>query len=325
MEISVVIPVYGSEKILDKLHARLVSVLEGNASQFEIIFVEDCGGDESWSVIAALAERDNRVKGIKLNRNFGQHNALLCGIREARFPVIVTMDDDLQHPPEEIPKLLAELDADCDVVYGTPRQERHGFLRDSASVLTKLILQNAMGAKAARSVSAFRAFRAPLREAFATYHSPVVSIDALLSWSTDRISATQVEHQSRAEEGSSGYNFFKLLNHAFNLMTSFTVLPLRIASVTGTIFLLFGVLILAWVLVGYLAAGDERVPGFAFLASMIAIFSGAQLFSLGIFGEYLARIHYKTMDQPSYVVKTITGSDMAEPPHDNDGRAERGR
>ncbi len=311
MDISVVIPVYGSARILEKLHARLIPVLETHASQFEVIFVEDCGPDDSWNVIAALAKQDNRIKGIKLNRNFGQHNALLCGIREARYPVIVTMDDDLQHPPEEIPKLLQELRGDCDVVYGAPMAEKHGLFRNGASILTKMILQNLMGATAARNVSAFRAFRTRLRDAFATYHSPVVSIDALLSWSTDRVSAIQVEHQVRAD-GASGYNFFRLLNHAFSLMTSFTVLPLRIASITGTLFLLFGFAILVWVLIGYLSSGGNAAPGFATLASMIAIFSGAQLFSLGIFGEYLARIHYKTMEQPAYVVKMIASADTPQ-------------
>jgi undecaprenyl-phosphate 4-deoxy-4-formamido-L-arabinose transferase len=305
MDLSVIIPVYRSEKILEKLYARLITVLEANTQDFEIIFVEDCGGDNSWRVITELAEKDDRVKGLKLNRNFGQHNAILCGIREACYPLTVTMDDDLQHPPEEIPILLEHLDDDSDVIYGTPKREQHGFLRDIASILTKLVLQNLMGARIARNVSAFRLFRTHLREAFDTYHSSVVSIDALLTWSTDRYTAVQTEHVARTE-GQSGYGFFKLLILAFNLMTSFTVLPLRFASMVGGLFIFFGICILTWVLVNYFVSVDERAPGFSFLASIIAIFSGVQLFTLGILGEYLARIHNKTMNKPSYIVKYKT-------------------
>lgn len=315
MDISVVIPAYRSEQTLEPLYERLVPILEEVADKFEIIFVEDCGGDDSWQVIERIAGRDTRVKGIKLNRNFGQHNAVLCGIREASCSLILTMDDDFQHPPEEIPKLIAKLDDDTDVVYGTPVEEKHGAFRDAASVLIKLILQNLMGAKTARNVSAFRLFRTRLRDAFASYHSPVVSIDALLTWSTDKITAQKVEHRDRAV-GESGYSLFKLVNYAFSLMTSFTVLPLRISSVTGAIFLVFGFAVLGWVVINYfIISPDQRVPGFAFLASLITIFSGVQLFSLGILGEYLARIHYKTMDQPAYVVRQILCHDEQSDHH----------
>ena len=124
-----------------------------------------------------------------MSRNYGQHNALLCGIRAARHEVIVTLDDDLQNPPEEIGKLHRRLLVDdVDVVYGTPTHEQHGFLRDQGSQITKLALQSAMGAETARNVSAFRAFRTRLRDAFAAYGGPYVSIDVLLTWGTTRFS-----------------------------------------------------------------------------------------------------------------------------------------
>src|SRR6266478_2812382 len=137
-DITVVIPVYRAEHSLQELAHRLVATLEAIAGRFEIVFVEDCGGDRSWNIIAALARADPRIRGIKLNRNYGQHNALLCGIRTARHPIIVTLDDDLQHPPEEIPKLVDALKPGVDVVYGAPQAEQHGLLRDLASRLTKL-------------------------------------------------------------------------------------------------------------------------------------------------------------------------------------------
>jgi glycosyltransferase involved in cell wall biosynthesis len=136
--LSIVIPVYHSEAILPDLYRQLVASLEEIGGPFEIIFVEDCGGDKSWEVIKNLASRDARVRGLKLSRNYGQHSAILCGIRAARHDVIVTMDDDLQHPPDQIALLLSELGAGHDVVYGVPQTEQHGSLRNFASRITKL-------------------------------------------------------------------------------------------------------------------------------------------------------------------------------------------
>jgi glycosyltransferase involved in cell wall biosynthesis len=299
--LSVVVPVYRAEQTLDALYARLVPVLEANSERFEIIFVEDCGGDRSWEVIERLSEADPRVKGIGLRRNFGQHNALLCGIRAAHGAVIVTLDDDLQNPPEEIPKLLRSLDQGNDVVYGTPQRQRHGLLRDMASRVTKIALQHAMGAETARNVSAFRAFRTRVRSGFSRYRSPFVSIDVLLTWGTTRFAAVTVRHDPRAA-GASGYTVRKLISHAVNMMTGFSALPLQVASIIGFVFTLFGVAVLFYVLGRYLISGSN-VPGFPFLASVIAIFSGAQLFAIGVIGEYLARMHFRSMERPPYVVR----------------------
>src|ERR1035441_1791702 len=299
--ISVVTPVYHSEAILPELVRRLESVLVAIAENFELILVNDCSPDRSWEVISDLAVQYSWIRPINLMRNYGQHNALLCGIRAARYDIIVTMDDDLQHPPEEIPKLLEKLAGAYDVVYGTPEQEQHGLGRDFASWVTKLALQNAMGAEIARQVGAFRAFRAHVAKAFAHYDGAFVSIDVLLTWGTNRFASVPVKHKPRAQ-GTSGYTFRKLLTHAMNMMTGFSTMPLQIASVVGFVFTLFGVGILFFVLGRYFAYGGS-VPGFPFLASIIAIFSGAQLFALGIIGEYLARMHFRSMEKPPYVVR----------------------
>src|ERR1019366_4164854 len=305
--ISVVIPVYRSEAILPELVRRLESVLGAIAENFELILVNDCSPDRSWDVISELAEQYSWIRPINLMRNYGQHNALLCGIRAARYDVIVTMDDDLQHPPEEIPKLLEALAGGYDVVYGTPEQEQHGLGRDFASWVTKLTLQNVMGAQIARQVCAFRALRAQVAKAFAHYEGSFVSIDVLLTWGTNRFASTPVKHRPR-EKGTSGYTFHKLMTHAMNMMTGFSTLPLQLASVVGFVFTLFGIGILFFVLGRYIAYGGS-VPGFPFLASIIAIFSGAQLFALGIIGEYLARMHFRSMDKPTYAVRRSTDAD----------------
>ncbi|HSN68755.1 MAG TPA: glycosyltransferase family 2 protein [Thermoanaerobaculia bacterium] len=305
--LSVVIPVYRSEEILPQLIARLVKTLPTVASEFEIILVNDGSPDRSWERIADLARVEPAVRGVNLMRNYGQHNALLAGIRRAKYPLTITMDDDLQHPPEEIARLLEHMGDRYDVVYGVPEHDAHGLLRTVASQLTKLTLQKAMGADTARRISAFRALRTNLREAFDSYGGSFVSIDVLLTWATTRFAHITVRHDPR-RHGVSGYSIWKLLAHAANMMTGFSVLPLQIASIVGFVLTGFGTVVLAWVIGAYLVARGETVPGFAFLASIIAIFSGAQLFALGIIGEYLARMHFRVMNRPSYVVREATSA-----------------
>lgn len=300
MDISIVVPVYNSEKSLPELVQRLAAVLPGLANQYELILVNDGSPDRSWEKICELANRYAWVRGIDLMRNYGQHNALLCGIRQARFPITITMDDDLQHPPEKLHLLLEKLAEGWDVVYGKPAQEKHNLWRDLASQITKLALQSAMGAETARNISALRVFRTHLRDAFAQFQGPYPSIDVLLTWGTVRFSAVTVQHEQR-RYGESNYTFGKLVRHAMNMMTGFSILPLQLASVMGFVFALFGVGVLIYVIGRYIILGGS-VPGFPFLASIIAIFSGVQLFSLGIIGEYLARVHFRLLEKPPYSV-----------------------
>jgi glycosyltransferase involved in cell wall biosynthesis len=299
--LSVVIPVYNSQASLPELVARLLVALASRAPDLEIVMVNDGSRDDSWTVVQALAAQYPAVRGITLMRNYGQHNALLCGIRAARGALIVTLDDDLQHPPEEIVKLLDKLDEGYDVVYGTPQNEQHGLWRGLASQVTKLALSSAMGAETARQASAFRVFRTQVREAFADYRGPSPSIDVLLTWGTTRFAAVPVRHEPR-RAGASNYTFRKLITHALNMMTGFSTLPLQFASLVGFAFTLFGLATLVYVLASYLIRGGS-VSGFPFLASTIAIFSGAQLFALGIIGEYLARMHFRMMERPTYAVR----------------------
>lgn len=310
LELSVIIPVYHAEESLPVLYQRLTFVLKNITQRYEIIFVEDCSKDKSWSVIARLAESDPHIQALKMARNSGQHNAVLAGIRAARGELSITMDDDLQNPPEEIPRLLENLTSDIDVVYGTPDKERHGLLRNFASQITKISLQESMGARTARKVSAFRLIRTRLRGVLASYKNPMVNIDVLLTWSTDRFTAVTVRHDKR-EIGKSGYTFGKLITHAFNMITGFSTVPLQISSVMGFLFSTFGMFILIYVSVRYLVEGTA-VPGFSFLASIIAIFSGVQLFAIGLIGEYLARMHFRTLEKPTYVIQKTVIQNISE-------------
>ena len=302
IDCSIIVPVYNGAETVLLLVERLHQVLSDIARKYEVILVNDGSRDQSWDRIVELSNRYPWVTGMNLARNYGQHNALLCGIRQAQYEFIVTMDDDLQNPPEEIPVLLEKMAEGYDVVYGTPERERHNLWRNLASQMTKLTLQNAMGVETARKVSAFRAFRTQIREAFAGYHGPAVNVDVLLTWGTNRFTAIPVRHDPR-RLGISNYTFGKLVIHGLNMLTGFSILPLQLASIVGFVFMFFGMGILVYVIGRYLILGYS-VPGFPFLASIIAIFSGAQLFALGIIGEYLARMYFHVMDRPPYSLRS---------------------
>jgi len=309
--LSIVIPVYNSEQTLAALVERLAQALPTLGQDYEVILVNDGSRDQSWESIQGLCQEYAWLRGINLLRNYGQHNALLCGVRAARYEVVVTMDDDLQHPPEEIHKLLNELapgsSTGFDVVYGTPVKQQHSLWRNFSSYTIRLALQGTMGVENARKVSAFRAFRTQIRDAFAHYQSPFVILDVLLTWGATRFTAIDVNHEPR-QTGASNYSFRRLIVHAINTITGFTVLPLQLASLMGFSFALFGLVVLAYVIIRFLIEGGS-VPGFPFLASTISIFSGVQLFALGIIGEYLARMHFRLMERPTYVVREQIESD----------------
>ncbi len=301
--VSVIIPVYNSQGSLDLLASRLAKTLKNLNLTYEIIFVNDGSHDNSWDIICKLIEEQPYLKGLNLMRNFGQHNALLAGIRTAQHEIIITIDDDLQHPPEEIEKLLTKYQEGYDVVYGSSKEEKQTFLRNMASQMTKLAFQSIMKVNVARKISAFRIFRTSLRVAFENFHAPNPSIDVLLSWATTNFSYVDVKHEPR-QIGESNYTFGKLLIHAFNMMTGFSTMPLRMVSFLGFFFTLFGLAIFLIVFIRYLFY-EAPVQGFTFLASIIAIFSGVQLFAFGIFGEYMARMYSKIMDRPAYIIEQV--------------------
>ncbi len=303
MNCSVVIPVYRGAETLPDLVFRLDVVLSKSSGEYEIILVNDCSPDASWEVINQLVVKYPRVRGVNLMRNYGQHNATLCGVREARFEIIVTMDDDLQHPPEEIPILLAELEKGYDVVYGAPRKLPQGFIRNLLTRLTKVLLARVMGVPSVRNISAFRAFRTQLRQAFTNFSSPTLTLDVLLSWGTTRFTSVLIDIDT--PERRSNYHFLMLVRAALLILTGYSTAPLRLASWIGFLMTLFGLGVFVYVIIIYFIAGS--LPGFPFLASLISIFGGAQLFALGIMGEYLARMFERIMDRPPYVITAQIG------------------
>jgi undecaprenyl-phosphate 4-deoxy-4-formamido-L-arabinose transferase len=305
--VSVVVPAYESEGHLVELADRVGEVLDAGSIPFELVLVDDGSTDGTWEEIRSLQAEGRPVRGLRLSRNSGQHNALLAGIRVARRELIVTLDDDLQYRPESVLTLLEvfEQEEDVDVVYGTAQERRQHFARRQATALARWLLRVATGEADINRISALRAFRTELRDVFTRVDGPRVSIDVLLLWATSRISAVSVPHYGR-EHGRSGYSIGSLTAHALTIMVGFSSRPLRAASVLGFACTALGVLVLAYVLTRYVIQGGS-VPGFPFLASTIAIFSGAQLFAIGIIGEYLARMYERVMGRPAYSIADDVG------------------
>ena len=299
------VPAFRSTTTLEALCDAVAAALGEIVDDYEIIFVDDGSGGETWTTIETLADGNPKVKGIRLARNYGQHNALLAGIRASTMPLVVTIDDDLQHPPSEIASLLAALDDDVDLVYGSPVQERQGVARNAASKLTKRAMAAALGPDVYPRSSAFRLFRSELVQAANGVDNPSISIDVLLSWATTQIRDVPVEHHER-RSGTSGYNLRRLIRHAVNMITGYSTRPLQWVSGFGLLCALFGFGLLLYVIVRYLV-DDSDVAGFTFLAAALTLFSGVQLLSLGVLGEYLGRMHIRTMGRPPYLVRSTAG------------------
>ena len=300
--ISVVIPVYRSEQTINELVSRVSNALKNH--EFEIILVDDDSGDGSWQEISSLSKENPNIRGIRLGRNSGQHGALLAGVRIAKFETTVTLDDDLQNPPEEIEKLTSGLKPGIDVVYGISTEIKQSFYRRLGSTLVRKFFSSALGFNSAVTMSSFRAFRTVLRDGFNTQLGPNISLDALLTWSTTRFAVAKVRHDER-KIGSSHYTLRKLVRFMIDMTTGYSSLPLRLATAIGFTTIGLGFVLLLYV-VGRPLLSGESVPGFPLLASSIIIFSGVQIFLLGVLGEYIGRMHFRVMNKPTYMIAEST-------------------
>jgi len=310
VQVSVVIPVYRSESSLRPLVARLLRVLGRTGLRHEVILVEDGGGDGSWNVLRELqADHHDRILVIQLMRNYGQHNALMCGFRHARGEYIVTIDDDLQNPPEEIPKLLDAIQTgQFDLVYGTYGSKKHSLWRNAGSALVnafyRIVFKNAV------TISSFRAIHRPLLESIFPYDLNFTFIDGLLAWNTQRIGQVEVEHLPRAA-GRSGYDPRKLVVLALNLFTNFSLLPLQVVSWCGLALSGVGFSLVLFYLIQSLRA-RIIVPGYASTIIAILVVGGTQLLALGIIGEYLGRLHLNVNRKPQYTVRAMLKSHTSD-------------
>ena len=267
--------------------------------------MEDGGGDDSWRILGELQSAyPDRIVTIQLMRNYGQHNALMCGFRQARGEVVVTMDDDLQNPPEEVPKLLAAMHSGgFDLVYGRYALKRHSAWRNAGSSLIGGFYRMVFGSRI--RVTSFRAIRRALLQTIFSYDLNFTFVDGLLAWNTERIGEVEVDHRPR-EAGRSGYGARRLMSMALNLFTNFSLLPLRAVSLAGLFISSVGFLLAIDYLIQALLS-RITVPGYASIMIAILILGGTQLLGLGIVGEYLGRLHLNVNRKPQYHVRESRG------------------
>lgn len=300
--ISVVVPVFNSKNTLQELVNQVFLALGEQC--YELVLVDDGSQDDSWNTIISIAAMNDFVHGIQLMRNSGQHAALVAGIRATSGDVIVTLDDDLQHPPSEIPKLLSALDPEVDLVYGYPDIVNQTNIRKIFSIIVRSVFRKLFGIRNASLYSSFRAFRSSLKVGFDKYLGEQLSIDPILGWTTDRVLFVRVEHHVR-KSGSSNYTFRILLKFFTTKVLMYNQAPLRIAFRIGIFSSIVGLSASLYFVANTLISGSE-VPGFPLLASMITFFTGIQLGLIGILGRYIGAIHFRTINRPSYVVRAKT-------------------
>lgn len=305
VELSVVIPVYRSAATLPELVARLTAVLDRLDVTHEIILVEDAGPDNAWEVISELHRRDpDRLVAVQLMRNSGQHNALMCGFRRSTGRFVVTLDDDLQNPPEEIPALYrAMLQGNFDLIYGHPHDKRHASWRNAGSRLVNLFFRLVFRTDV--TVTSYRIMRRELVVSTFGYDLNFTFVDGLLAWNTQRVGTVGVEHHPRGS-GRSGYSLTKLVALGMNLFTNFSLLPLQLISACGGLCACLGFVAAFYYLVQALLS-NISVPGYASIIIVTLILGGLQLLSLGVMGEYLGRLHLNVNRKPQYVERQALG------------------
>jgi len=299
-DISIVCPTFNDCGHLNELVMRIGNAFTG--LNYELIIVDDGSTDGTRDVINEIVKTRREVKGVILSRNFGQHPATLAGMRSASGQTIATIDSDLQHNPDDLRRLVDVYNSsNYDLVYGVPVDEKGG--RIIASKATKKALQVFGGIQSAPKISALRVFSANLLDEFKDFSGPIVNIDSLLSWGKPTIGGVEVKFDQRLR-GESRYGFFGLVNHAIEMVTSFSVRPLRIASMFGFFVIALGVIAFVATVINYLIRGGS-VPGFATLACLLVIFSGTQLVILGIIGEYIAKISIRQNQRVTYLVEHV--------------------
>lgn len=299
VDVSVVIPVYGGSAALMELCSRLAATMKKAGLRHEVILVDDRGQAEAWDIICAVAGNDPAVIGLRLGRNFGQHAATICGIARAAGEWIVTMDDDLEHPPEVIPSMLAAGDENHPLVYGVFEKRTHAAYRNLSSELMRRMLKRAFP-DLNQDYCSFRAIHAPLAKQLGNFGFNRPYIDGMLSWLTASTRTVSVPHEQR-QHGESTYTLRKLISHAVNIFVTFSHLPLRIATFSGAALAALSFVYLLYVIYGKLS-GTITDPGYASLMSVVLLACGIQLLILGVVGEYIGRLMGATFRRPVYVV-----------------------
>lgn len=300
--ISFIIPVYNGAMMIERLYERLAPVAR-SLGRYEIIFVDDGSTDESLSTLYTLLARDRSISVVQLSRNFGQHNATLAGLSCAQGDTVITLDQDLQNPPEEIPRLIDKLSEGFDIVYGLPEERGYGFFRAATSGFSKWVSKKILSTSVKGNSSSFRALRKWVVDEIVKYKSSYIYIDGLIGWTTTNVGGVVV-HNAKAET-ESHYTIQRLINHGLNLLVNFSIRPLQIASIVGAASAVFGLFGAFIVVVEKIFFGIP-VQGWASLMVVVLVIGGLQIGFLGLIGEYTGRILMNSNSSPVFVIRQVT-------------------
>jgi len=312
IETSVVIPVYRSATILPRLVGRLAATLAEmhaplEGATYQVILVDDCSPDNTWPQIVELSKQHPWLKGINLRKNAGQHNAILTGLRYAEGKYIVMMDDDLQHDPSDIPNIIASLKAGNDVCYAKFRAKRHAMWKRVGSQFNSLVANRLLQKPKDLYLSPFKGIVRGVRDQMVRFSGPHVYLDGLILASTNRIATIEIDHYERPD-GQSGYSLSKSISLWLKMATSFSIEPLRIASLLGLFFSVFGFLAAVALIIQRFTLNAMPV-GWSSLIVSVLILGGIQLLALGIIGEYVGRVLLHVNGMPQAIIHSTLNLD----------------
>jgi undecaprenyl-phosphate 4-deoxy-4-formamido-L-arabinose transferase len=304
--ISVIIPVYNEEENIRELGERLMRTLGGMERSFEIILVDDGSGDRSWDLLTELHDKyPENLRALQFNRNFGQHQAIFAGFQAARGQVMITLDADLQNPPEEIPRLVAKIEEGYDTVGGWRENRRDSIFRKLPSLLVNVVMSRVTGVKLRDYGCMLRAYRREVIDSINQCHESSSFIPALANLFSRRVAEIPVGHAER-ERGQSKYGLIKLLRLNFDLVTGFSNLPIHAVGFTGVAIAFLGLLLGLFLFLRRLFVGPE-VEGVFTLFAILFVFVGLNTLGLALIGEYVGRIYREVRGRPRYVIRQILG------------------
>ncbi len=304
LDISIVVPVYRSEKIIPILTDRLKKILSQNFSSYELILVDDRSPDDSWRVIEEMSRLHTFVNGVQLGRNAGQHNAIMAGISVTKGNIVILMDDDLQHPPEEIINLVDKIKQGADVCYTNYRNRQHETWKKIGSSFNDKVANILLKKPKNLYLSSFKAISRYVANEIGKYSGPYAYVDGLILGITDRIATVEIDHGER-HSGEGNYNLRRSISLWLKMATSFSIVPLRVATFFG-LFLAFVSAIVAIAIVINKLINPEIAAGWSSIIVTLLFLGGVQMAFLGIIGEYLGRAYLSINKKPQFVIRKMT-------------------
>ena len=303
MNLSVIIPVYNSSSIILKLVSKISEEILKikRISTYQIVLINDCSEDSSWSEISKICNQEKFIVGINLMKNYGQHNAIMAGINIAEGDYVITMDDDFQHSPSEISKILDRMDEGYDVCYTNYKNNKYNAFKIFSSHLNNKISNFLINKPKNIYLSSFKCFTKKICEEIKKYDGPFVYIDGLIFDITKNVSSVDVEHLERMT-GNSNYNIFKLISLWLRVLTNFSIVPLRISTIAG-FFMTFASFCSILVIVSIKLLNPTIAAGWASIISVLLFFFGLQFIVLGLIGEYIGRSYLNLNKKPQFVVR----------------------